>query len=68
MISETKNPDKKTSKGKLYNAKASNVAAEAQNKKDAFKKGGCARKGRKTGGAVFSSAAAGTPRGKASHY
>ena len=58
------------------------VAKAAKAKTDGFKKGGCAKKGgdvlssaakgkkpaRASGGGVFSSAKAGTPRGKASHY
>jgi len=68
--------------GKYYAGGDSNVASEAANKTETFKKGGCAKKGgkvmsaahkgkkpaRATGGGVFSSAKAGTPRGKASHY
>jgi hypothetical protein len=61
-----------------YKGKAS-VFKEADEKTNGFKKGGKAdkevmseaaegRKARKSGGAVLSSAAAGTPRGKASHY
>jgi hypothetical protein len=62
-----------------YKGKAS-VFKEADEKTSGFKKGGKAmdkevmseaaegRKARKSGGAVLSSAAAGTPRGKASHY
>jgi len=53
--------------------------SEAMDTKEGFKKGGKAdkkvmseaatgRKGRATGGGVFSSASSGTPRGKASHY
>lgn len=78
MVSETKNPDKKTPKGKLYNAKTSKVAAAAEKGTSGFKDGGCAkvmssaakgkRPARAGGGGVFSSAAQGTPRGKASHY
>lgn len=58
------------------------VAKAAKSGTDGFKKGGCAKKGgkvmseaakgkkpaRASGGGVFSSAKAGTPRGKASHY
>lgn len=58
------------------------VAKSAKAGTDGFKKGGCAKKGgkvmseaaagkkpaRASGGGVFSSAKAGTPRGKASHY
>lgn len=65
-----------------YKGKASTIK-EAEEKTDGFKKGGkCMKKGgkvmseaakgkkpaRATGGGVFSSAKAGTPRGKASHY
>ena len=57
-----------------YKGKASTIK-EADSKADGFKKGGkcmsSAAKGRaprKSGGGVFSSAKAGTPRGKASHY
>jgi hypothetical protein len=52
------------------------VAAEIEKGTDGFKKGGCAMKkggkakraARASGGGVFSSAASGTPRGKAQHY
>lgn len=61
---------------------AEDVVKEARSGTDGFKKGGCAKKGgkvmssaakgkkpaRASGGGVFSSAKAGTPRGKASHY
>lgn len=64
-----------------YKGPASTIK-EADEKTDGFKKGGCAKKGgkvmssaakgvkpaRASGGGVFSSAKAGTPRGKASHY
>lgn len=61
-----------------YKGKASTIK-EAEEKTDGFKKGGMAKKvmssaakgerpARKSGGGVFSSAASGTPRGKASHY
>lgn len=62
-----------------YKGKASTIH-EAEDKTDGFKRGGKAMKkvmsaaakgdrpARKSGGAVFSSAASGTPRGKASHY
>ena len=60
----------------------SNVASESMNTKETFKKGGkvgmksegvmseahAGRKPRKSGGSVMSSAAGGSPRGKASHY
>jgi hypothetical protein len=61
-----------------YEGKASTIK-EAKGKTGGFKKGGMAKKvmshaekgerpARKSGGAVFSSAASGTPRGKASRY
>lgn len=62
-----------------YKGKAS-VFTEADEKTDGFKRGGKAEKkvmsaahkgerpARKSGGGVFSSAASGSPRGKASHY
>jgi len=62
-----------------YEGKASTIK-EAKEKTNGFKKGGKAEKKvmseasedmrprRATGGGVFSSAASGTPRGKASHY
>ena len=61
-----------------YEGKASSIK-EAKEKTNGFKKGGMAKKvmssaykeerpARKSGGGVFSSAASGTPRGKASHY
>ena len=62
-----------------YKGKASTIK-EAEEKTNGFKKGGKAMKAggksvhgedrpaRKSGGSVFSSAASGTPRGKASHY
>ena len=59
-----------------YKGKASTIK-EAEEKTDGFKKGGKASKkvmssaerpARKSGGGVFSSASAGQPRGKASHY
>lgn len=58
-----------------YKGKASTIK-EAEEKTNGFKKGGMAKKvmskaerpARKSGGGVFSSAASGTPRGKASHY
>lgn len=69
-------------KHKAYAGGDSNVASEAMNTKEAFKKGGkvgmkaegvmssahAGRKPRKSGGGVFSSANSGTPRGSASHY
>ncbi len=64
-----------------YKGKASTIK-EAEDKTEGFKKGGkalgkvkgvmseanAARKPRKSGGSVMSSAASGTPRGKSSHY
>lgn len=64
-----------------YKGNASTIK-EADEKTNGFKKGGKAmgkksmppmmekgeRPARKSGGGVFSSAASGTPRGKASHY
>lgn len=59
-----------------YEGKASSIK-EAKEKTNGFKKGGKAMKkpmakderpARKSGGGVFSSAASGSPRGKASHY
>jgi len=65
----------------IYAGAGSNVAKEAVNKAEGFKKGGkiakmmgdkakahAGRKARKSGGGVLSSAAAGTPRAKSSHY
>jgi hypothetical protein len=75
-----KNPDKSLG-GDFYAGGNSNVAAEAKNKSEGFKRGGktvkmmgekakadAGRKPRMSGGKVMSSAAAGTPRGKSSHY
>lgn len=60
-----------------YKGKASTIK-EAEEKTNGFKKGGktmakkvmskAERPARKSGGGVMSSAASGTPRGKASHY
>ena len=69
-------------KHRAYAGGDSDVAKEAMQGTNGFKRGGKAdmkaegvmskahagRKPRKSGGGVFSSAAAGTPRGKASHY
>ena len=66
----------------IYAGAGSNVAKEAVSKAEGFKKGGkavkmmgekgascAARKPRKSGGSVLSSASGtGTPRAKASHY
>ena len=82
-----KNPDKSLG-GDFYAGGSSNVASEAKNKAEGFKRGGktmmpkkmggkvhgdgamhhAGRKPRMSGGKVMSSAAAGTPRGKSSHY
>lgn len=75
-----KNPDKSLG-GDFYAGGQSNVASEAKNKAEGFKRGGktvkmdgkkakadMGRKPRMSGGKVMSSAAAGTPRGKSSHY
>lgn len=73
----------KSIKGSFYAGAGSKVASESKAKTDGFKRGGKAkavemmggkskdaacRKPRKSGGAVLSSAASGTPRGKSSHY
>lgn len=65
----------------IYAGKGSNVAKEAVDKSEGFKKGGkavkmdgekskasAARMPRKSGGKVMSTAASGTPRSKSSHY
>ena len=75
-----KNPDKSLG-GDFYAGGQSQVAAEAKNKTEGFKRGGktvkmtgekakadMSRKPRMSGGKVLSSANAGTPRGKSSHY
>ena len=75
-----KNPDKSLG-GDFYAGGQSNVAAEAKNKAEGFKRGGktvkmdgkkakadMGRKPRMSGGKVLSSANPGTPRGKSSHY
>jgi len=75
-----KNPDKSLG-GDFYAGGQSNVASEAKNKAEGFKRGGktvkmdgkkakadMGRKPRMSGGKVLSSASAGTPRGKSSHY
>lgn len=75
-----KNPDKSLG-GDFYAGGQSNVASEAKDKSEGFKRGGktvkmdgkkakadMGRKPRMSGGKVLSSAAAGTPRGKSSHY
>lgn len=71
--------DKK--QGARPSSERSGTESDSFKKEDGFKKGGsCMKKGgkavmskaarpaRKSGGAVLSSASAGTPRGKASHY
>ena len=75
-----KNPDKSLG-GDFYAGGQSNVASEAKNKAEGFKRGGktvkmdgkkakadMGRKPRMSGGKVLSSASAGSPRGKSSHY
>lgn len=56
--------------GPVGKSAAKAVVSESKEKSNGFKKGGKAkaRKGRASGGGVLSSAASGTPRGKASHY
>jgi len=69
--------------GDFYAGGSSNVAKESKNTAEGFKRGGktkkvemmgekaekhAGRKPRMSGGKVMSSAAAGTPRGKSSHY
>jgi len=65
MVSETKNPDKKTNRKSLYNAENSHVAAEAEKDTDGFRKGGRAKKA-KGGCGVMSSAAKGKRPARAS--
>lgn len=75
--------DSKKKEGASKSSKPSQTETDSFNTKDGFKKGGgCMKKGgnvmssaakgkkpaRANGGGVFSSAKAGTPRGKASHY
>ena len=73
-------PDKSLG-GDFYAGGNSQVAKDAKNKAEGFKKGGKAvkmmgdksaahagRKPRKSGGSVLSSAASGTARAKSSHY
>jgi hypothetical protein len=79
-LQSSKNPDKSLG-GDFYAGGSSNVASEAKNKSEGFKRGGktvkmmggkakadMGRKPRMSGGKVMSSAASGTPRGKSSHY
>jgi hypothetical protein len=72
-----KAPDLGAKKREEYNARGSNVFKAAEKGDDGFKRGGKTsvmseaaegRKPRKSGGGVLSSAASGSPRGKASHY
>lgn len=74
--------DSKKVEGAKISSRKSGTEEDTFDAKDGFKKGGCAKKGgkvmseaakgkkpaRASGGGVFSSAKAGTPRGKASHY
>ena len=75
-----KNPDQSLG-GDFYAGGQSNVASEAKNKTEGFKRGGktvkmdgkkakadMGRKPRMSGGKVLSSASSGTPRSKSSHY
>jgi hypothetical protein len=75
------NPPTESLGGDFYAGGKSNVAKEAKNKAEGFKKGGktvkmsgdkakasADRMPRKAGGKVMSSAAGGTPRAKSSHY
>jgi hypothetical protein len=79
-LQPTKSPDKSLG-GDFYAGGQSNVASEAKNKSEGFKRGGktvkmmgdkakadAGRKPRMSGGKVLSSASAGTPRAKSSHY
>jgi len=78
---EPKNSPDKSLGGDFYAGGQSNVASEAKNKAEGFKKGGkavkmtgdkskasAARMPRKSGGKVLSSASTGTARTKSSHY
>lgn len=74
--------DAKKKEGATKSSKPAQTESDSFDTKDGFKKGGCAKKGgkvmskaakgekpaRASGGGVFSTAKAGTPRGKASHY
>jgi len=75
------NPSPEATNGEFYAGGKSNVASEAKSKTEGFKRGGktvkmdgkkakadMGRMPRMSGGKVMSSAAAGTPRGKSSHY
>ena len=78
---EPKNSPDKSLGGDFYAGGKSNVAAEAKNTAEGFKKGGktvkmsgdkakmsAARTPRKAGGKVLSSASSGSARTKSSHY
>jgi len=78
---EPKNSPDKSLGGDFYAGGNSQVAKDAKNKAEGFKKGGkiakmmgdksaahAGRKPRKSGGSVLSSAASGTARAKSSHY
>jgi len=78
---EPKNSPDKSLGGDFYAGGQSQVAKDAKNKAEGFKKGGktvkmmgdkaaahAGRKPRKSGGSVLSSAASGTARTKSSHY
>jgi hypothetical protein len=72
--------DSKKVQGATPSSKKSGTEDDSFDKTDGFKKGGmackkggkvmskAARPARKSGGGVLSSAASGSPRGKASHY
>jgi hypothetical protein len=75
------NPSPKALGGDFYAGGQSEVAKESKDKTEGFKRGGktvkmdgkkakadMGRMPRMSGGKVMSSAAAGTPRGKSSHY
>jgi len=75
------NPSPKALSGDFYAGGNSEVASEAKDKSEGFKRGGktvkmdgkkakadMGRKPRMSGGKVMSSANSGTPRGKSSHY
>jgi hypothetical protein len=78
---EPKNSPDKSLGGDFYAGGQSQVAADAKNKTEGFKRGGktvkmdgkkakadMGRKPRMSGGKVLSSASGGTPRAKSSHY
>lgn len=81
---QPKNSPDKSLGGDYYAGGGSNVAKEAGDKSEGFKRGGKAakevkvaggkgashagRKARKAGGGVLSTASSGTPRAKSSHY